>query len=124
MATIQDLQNNIRRYQVLKGQISDIIVTLTNASDGTNKLSLDIKSNYQVDSNDVAVSRRAVGLKNQIDSILDRLSHEVLPAIDSSVADARNQIAYLEEQERLRREREEREREERERQERERQENI
>ena len=112
MASIAQHQRDIQRYQVLKGQLRNVISELNSAAGRAGSLDLEVKSSYQVNSDDAAISGRVTDLKHQLDNTVDFLDGTVLPSIDSAVEHARSEIARLEEEERRRREEEERRRRE------------
>jgi|GEM_PF-1715030 hypothetical protein len=123
MASIQDLQNDIGRYTTLKDKLNNLARELEYSAQRTGASSNLLASEFKVNNESSKVSDRQAALKSDMASTVDYLRATVIPAIDEAIAGARSEIAYLEEQERQRREAEERrqreEQEQREREERE-----
>lgn len=114
MASIAQLQNDIRRYRVLKDKILMVVTELDAAEDAENRITVALRANYVINNRDTIVTTRAIGLEKAIGATANTL-RKVLRQIDSAVAYANQEIRRMEEQERQRRLEEERRRAEEER---------
>ena len=106
MSSIQQYQQDIQKYYVLREKISKIIVALNQSANSISRSDQIIKSNYKVNGNSALITNRTTNLKKSLEQTSNYLSSTILSGIDSSVENARRQIAYLEEQERIRQEEE------------------
>lgn len=122
MASIAEYQQDIARYRRLKDQLRGVISNVRSAAGRTGSLDLEIRSSYQVNGDDAAISGRVADLKRELEDTTNFLDGTVMPSIDSSIDYAEREIERLEEEERRRREEEERRRQEEEEEERKRQE--
>lgn len=90
--SISDLENNIKKYDVLKTNLSSILVGLNSSRLEVGYLEGKLKKNYLVNNAVTPVGERVVGLNGNLNETYDYIKNTILPAIDTAIAGAKADI--------------------------------
>ena len=100
--TIAGCREDIRRYQNLKQNLNNIISYLNSSGSNLDKTEMNIKNNYQIDSENSYILTRVTDVNNEIYKISNYLKNSVIPEIDRTISNLNNNISRMEREERER----------------------
>ena len=110
--SISSLENNIKRYNALKNNLSSILVSINSSKVEADYLESKLKKNYLVNNSVTPVGDRVVSLNSNLNTTYDHIKNTILPAIDTAIAGAKLDIdaekQRIEEERRRQQEEEER----------------
>ncbi|MBR5662916.1 MAG: hypothetical protein IKX00_04665 [Bacilli bacterium] len=90
--TIYDLQEEKKNYQALRSKIVSMVSKLADFKGYTGKIKNNVSSNYLVNNDETALSKRLYTISLNINNIRSYLFKTIIPAIDKEIKYCNDQI--------------------------------